>query len=1058
MSDPNNKWNQPATAPAPMFFGKKERDLVKQVNDELAERVIGQPIAYYPISIEESNFSEIYGEAIDKISLPPVRVYAYVIVENEQTNDRYGYEYQTKLTVNFNRKRLVDDQNLFVRVGDFVQYGDQFYEIVKTYNDTRYYFGQVQHKFQISAECIRARTDAFRVIPGIDRTPETSLDGGESSSPAPRPAPYPPLDASYVVMGIDSRLPSERVLTAGTGITILDGGANGPVTIASTAQNAVGPTGSIQFQEGAGAFSGSASLVYDDTTLRITGSFTASAEISASAYFGDGSNLTGVGGTPGGLTTEIQFNNGGDFAGSADLTFDGSTLSASALNVGPAGVDVLTVIGAGITAYQPLSGTLVSATTLSASLMNLAPTSGTLAGGGSYLGLDVNNNVILSAGDGATTPPASPANSIQFNDASAFGGSANLTYDSSTNFVVLSGTMAISSSGDQALFRVDAATGGNVLFATGSGRVGVNTAAPNATLEVVGTTGDPSPAFRISGTGPKLQFDENDAGAGRFQIQASNGMLKWQVQNSDFDSANVKWMMNSDGYMAFRNGAAAKPIPARVYISGSGDSNLLQVSSSAASNILVVTGSGRVGIGTDTPTSTLHVVGDVTASVGLSGSLVQVTTLSASLMNLAPTSGSLAGPGSYLGLDVNNNLVLSAGDGATTPPASPTNSIQFNDASAFGGSANLTYDGTNVLLTGSISSSATISGALGQYTTLSASGGRITGDFHIDGTVGGAVASPTDGRLVFDNQYDSGGDTTANKIVLYESVGFAKYGIGISSGDFDFFAGAGANYRFYNEHVSEVSPGTEVLTIKGGGNLGVGETNPTRKLEVAGDIYGSGSVQINEPHVSTIIGTPPMARLIGNTGSSQTPETILRLSRKGVSTEYYPAVADFNVSAYDVSGSPYGPYTQLDIALKDSASWLESGSATIMSLRDNGNVGIGTRSPAHTLTTAGNTHLSGGLVHMRTAVTAATYTLQLSDYYVGVDSTANPVTLTVPAASTAAEGQTFAVKDEGGQAATNNITISRSASDTIDGDISILIESPYGSVMLYTDGANWFIY
>jgi len=152
-----------------MFFGKKERDLVKQVNDELAERVVGQTVAYYSVSLGDTNFNDTYGEAIDKITFPPIRVYAYVVVENEQTNDRYGYEYQSKLTVNFHRRRLTEDQDLYVRVGDFVQYGDTFYEIVKTYNDTRYYFGQVDHKFQISAECVRARQGTFRVMKGIDR-------------------------------------------------------------------------------------------------------------------------------------------------------------------------------------------------------------------------------------------------------------------------------------------------------------------------------------------------------------------------------------------------------------------------------------------------------------------------------------------------------------------------------------------------------------------------------------------------------------------------------------------------------------------------------------------------------------------------------------------------------------------------------------------------------------------------------------------------------------------------------------------------------------------------
>ena len=163
MSDPKNKWEQPAAPPPPMFFGKKERDLVKQVNDELAERVVGQTVAYYPVSLEDSNFHDLYGEAINKVTLPPVRVYAYVVVENEQTNEKYGYDYQTKLTVNFHRRRLTEDQDLYVRVGDFIQYGQEYYEIVRLYNDTRYYFGQVDHKFQISAECVRARKGVFRV-------------------------------------------------------------------------------------------------------------------------------------------------------------------------------------------------------------------------------------------------------------------------------------------------------------------------------------------------------------------------------------------------------------------------------------------------------------------------------------------------------------------------------------------------------------------------------------------------------------------------------------------------------------------------------------------------------------------------------------------------------------------------------------------------------------------------------------------------------------------------------------------------------------------------------
>jgi len=164
MGNPNDKWTQPDAPPPPMFFGLKERDLVKQVNDELAERVIGQTVLYYPIDLEATNFHPLYGESVNKTFLPPVRVYAYVVVENEQKNDKYSYDYQTKLTINFHRKRLTADQNLYVRPGDFVQYGEELYEIVRLFNDTRYYFGQVDHKFQVSAECVRARRGTFRGI------------------------------------------------------------------------------------------------------------------------------------------------------------------------------------------------------------------------------------------------------------------------------------------------------------------------------------------------------------------------------------------------------------------------------------------------------------------------------------------------------------------------------------------------------------------------------------------------------------------------------------------------------------------------------------------------------------------------------------------------------------------------------------------------------------------------------------------------------------------------------------------------------------------------------
>jgi hypothetical protein len=158
----SNEWNQPSAPPPPLFLGKKERDLVKQVNDELIERVIGQTIAYYPIDIERTNYHDLYGEALKKTFLPPVRVHA--LVEFDGINTKYssniGLDKESSLTVHFHKRRLTEDQDLYVREGDFILYGSIYYEIV-TLSEPKQLFGQVDHLLEISAKCVRAREGLF---------------------------------------------------------------------------------------------------------------------------------------------------------------------------------------------------------------------------------------------------------------------------------------------------------------------------------------------------------------------------------------------------------------------------------------------------------------------------------------------------------------------------------------------------------------------------------------------------------------------------------------------------------------------------------------------------------------------------------------------------------------------------------------------------------------------------------------------------------------------------------------------------------------------------------
>ena len=106
----DNKWVLPNSPPPPMFLGEKDRNYVKQINDEISERIVGQTVIYYPIDIASTNFHSLYGEAIEKNFLAPIRVYAMVKWENDETTtENIVLDKDSKITFNFLTIRFVYD-------------------------------------------------------------------------------------------------------------------------------------------------------------------------------------------------------------------------------------------------------------------------------------------------------------------------------------------------------------------------------------------------------------------------------------------------------------------------------------------------------------------------------------------------------------------------------------------------------------------------------------------------------------------------------------------------------------------------------------------------------------------------------------------------------------------------------------------------------------------------------------------------------------------------------------------------------------------------------------
>jgi hypothetical protein len=93
-------------------------------------------------------------------------------------------------------------------------------------------------------------------------------------------------------------------------------------------------------------------------------------------------------------------------------------------------------------------------------------------------------------------------------------------------------------------------------------------------------------------------------------------------------------------------------------------------------------------------------------------------------------------------------------------------------------------------------------------------------------------------------------------------------------------------------------------------------------------------------------------------------------------------------------------------------------------------------------------------LEQRTATKTSNYTTVASDVFIPVNTSGGAVTITLIAASSLPVGKNIIIKDVGGSGLTNNITINRGSTDTIDGATSISIIANYGVARLNCNGSN----
>lgn len=184
---------------------------------------------------------------------------------------------------------------------------------------------------------------------------------------------------------------------------------------------------------------------------------------------------SGAGGNPGGINSAVQFNNENSFGGNSDFTFNSSTGTVAvpyiSSNFTGNGANLSSITGANVTGtvanagYAVNAGTsivsslatnvtgasqsnITSLGTLTSLSVNGTASLGNIANvkinGGSanyYLQTDGTGNLTWVPGGGGGGNPGGSNTQIQFNDAGAFAGTANLTYDKANAIMQVAGTM-----------------------------------------------------------------------------------------------------------------------------------------------------------------------------------------------------------------------------------------------------------------------------------------------------------------------------------------------------------------------------------------------------------------------------------------------------------------------------------------------------------------------------------------------------------------------------------------------------------------------------------------
>ena len=543
-----------------------------------------------------------------------------------------------------------------------------------------------------------------------------------------------------------------------------------------------------------------------------------------------------------------------------------------------------------------------------------------------------------------------------------------------------------------------------------SGSTGIGTTNPTQSLHVQGNV-------RLTGA---LYDSSNLSGSSGQILSSTESAIQWiNASSANVGSANsiaiAADSTNASRYLTFVSTTSGNNL---VYVDSdllyNPSTNSLAINSTSftgtSSQNLQVTGgayvSGNLGIGTTTPTSKLHIIGDALVS-----GVITATTFFGNLTGYASTAGiatyaTNAGIATY----ATNAGIATYATNAGIATYATNAGIATNVIGGIGSITQLQVTGISTFTNGPI--------LVGSATSTGTSAQRlqVTGGTYVSGSVGIGTTNPTSKLQV------QGDVSIASTVGIGTVIDIVPYDT-LNSGTLSFEGSAGQLFSITNNLTSgsifsvndvsgipsiDVDANGTVSMVAYGGNVAIGSTGLTgttsQKLQVTGGGYVSGSLGIGTTNPSQSLHVQGNARLTGALydGSNLAGSSGQILSSTGSAIQWINASTtnvgsansiaittdSTNASRYltfvsTTSGNNI-VYVDSDLLYNPSTNSLAINSTTFTGTASqnlqvtggayvSGNLGIGTTRPTSALQVVGNALVSG-------IITATTFFGNLTGY------------------------------------------------------------------------------